>query len=76
MFLVHSPEREDPGNPNSPRETIPKICGGETPACLKAGLALYGQVINRVVPVSHHPRRRTTKLLENISPRGQYRARE
>src|SRR4029077_2283109 len=28
IFLVHSPEREDPGNPNFTTETIPKICGG------------------------------------------------
>lgn len=66
IFLVHSPEREDPGNPNFTTETIPKICGGITPACLEAGVALYSQVINRVVPVSSTRAAELTKLLENI----------
>ncbi len=34
VFLVFSPEREDPGNPNFETRTIPKVCGGTTPACL------------------------------------------
>ena len=33
IFLVFSPEREDPGNPNFTTRTIPKVCGGDTPAC-------------------------------------------
>ena len=66
VFLVHSPEREDPGNPNFTTETIPKICGGITPACLEAGVALYSQVINRVVSVSTTRAAELTKLLENI----------
>jgi UDP-N-acetyl-D-glucosamine dehydrogenase len=66
IFLVFSPEREDPGNPNFSTETIPKICGGYTPNCLKVGLALYGQVINKVVPVSGTRAAELTKLLENI----------
>ncbi len=66
IFLVHSPEREDPGNPNFETQTIPKICGGITPACLKAGLALYGSVIDKVIPVSSAKTAELTKLLENI----------
>lgn len=65
-FLVYSPEREDPGNPNFTTNTIPKVCGGVTPACLEVGLALYGQVIDRVVPVSSTRAAELTKLLENI----------
>lgn len=65
-FLVFSPEREDPGNPNFTTRTIPKVCGGNTPACLEVGLALYGQVIDRVVPVSSTRAAELTKLLENI----------
>ena len=65
-FLVFSPEREDPGNPNFSTRTIPKVCGGCTPACLEIGLALYGQVIDRVVPVSSTRAAEMTKLLENI----------
>jgi len=51
IFLCFSPEREDPGNADYSTRTIPKVCGGSTPACLEAGLALYGGVIDRVVPV-------------------------
>ena len=66
MFLVYSPEREDPGNPQFNTQTIPKICGGVTKACLEAGLALYGQAIDVVVPVSSTRVAEMTKLLENI----------
>lgn len=66
VFLVYSPEREDPGNLNFNTRTIPKVCGGITPACMEVGLALYGQVIDRVVPVSSTRAAEMTKLLENI----------
>ncbi|WP_312197194.1 nucleotide sugar dehydrogenase [Stutzerimonas chloritidismutans] len=66
VFLVYSPEREDPGNPNFTTRTIPKVCGGHTPACQEIGMALYGQVIDRVVPVSSTRAAEMTKLLENI----------
>ncbi len=66
VFLVFSPEREDPANPNFKTQTIPKVCGGNTSACLEVGKALYGQVIDRVVPVSSTRAAEMTKLLENI----------
>ncbi|MDD5363765.1 MAG: nucleotide sugar dehydrogenase [Gallionellaceae bacterium] len=66
VALVFSPEREDPGNPDFSTRTIPKVVGGVTPACLQVGLALYGQVIDRVVPVSSTRAAEMTKLLENI----------
>lgn len=66
IFLVYSPEREDPGNPNFTTNTIPKVVGGSTPACLEVGLALYGHVIDQLVPVSSNRAAELTKLLENI----------
>lgn len=66
VFLVFSPEREDPGNPNFETRTIPKICGGTTPACQQAGIALYSPAIDKVVPVSSTRAAELTKLLENI----------
>ncbi|QQU70390.1 UDP-N-acetyl-D-glucosamine 6-dehydrogenase [Pseudomonas fluorescens] len=66
IFLVYSPEREDPGNPNFETRTIPKIIGGDTPACLEVGTALYEQAIDQVVPVSSTKAAEMTKLLENI----------
>ncbi|MCO5789087.1 UDP-N-acetyl-D-glucosamine dehydrogenase [Pseudomonas sp. G11-2] len=66
IFLVYSPEREDPGNPDFETRTIPKVIGGHTPACLEVGLALYEQAIDQVVPVSSTKAAEMTKLLENI----------
>ena len=65
-FLVFSPEREDPGNPNFTTRTIPKVCGGVTAACQEVGVALYSAVIDQVVPVSSTRAAEMTKLLENI----------
>ena len=66
VFLVYSPEREDPGNPDFETRTIPKVIGGHTPACLEVGLALYQPAIDKVVPVSSTKAAELTKLLENI----------
>jgi UDP-N-acetyl-D-glucosamine dehydrogenase len=66
IFVVYSPEREDPGNPKFSTRDIPKVCGGYTVSCLEVGVALYEQVIKRVVPVSSTRVAELTKLLENI----------
>lgn len=66
VFLVFSPEREDPGRQDFSTKTIPKVVGGHTAACLQAGQALYGAVIDKVVPVSSTKVAEMTKLLENI----------
>ncbi len=66
VFLVFSPEREDPGNPDFTTRTIPKVCGGVTSACQEVGVALYGSVIDKVVQVSSTRAAEMTKLLENI----------
>lgn len=66
FFLVYSPEREDPGNPNFETQTIPKVAGGHTPACLRVAEALYGIFIDRVVTVSSTEAAEMVKLLENI----------
>lgn len=66
FHLAFSPEREDPGNPNSKVATIPKVVGGLTPACLAKAIALYERAVERVVPVSSCRAAEATKLLENI----------
>ncbi|MDR2945642.1 MAG: nucleotide sugar dehydrogenase [Candidatus Adiutrix sp.] len=66
FFLVYSPEREDPANPSFGTRNIPKVLGGSTPACGRAGQALYQTIIDRVVPVSSTRAAELTKLLENI----------
>ena len=66
IFLVYSPEREDPGNPNFETSTIPKVVGGYSDSCRKIGIALYEQAISKIVPVSSTKVAEMTKLLENI----------
>ena len=66
IFLVYSPEREDPGNAHFNTATIPKVMGGSTAACSDVGVALYEQAISEVVAVSSTRAAEMTKLLENI----------
>src|SRR6186713_2973208 len=66
FHLAFSPEREDPGNPDSKVAKIPKVIGGLTPACLEKAKTLYGKAIQTVVPVSSCRVAEATKLLENI----------
>ena len=66
FHLAFSPEREDPGNPQSQVAAIPKVIGGYTPACLAKAAALYNQAIKTIVPVSSCRAAEATKLLENI----------
>ncbi|MBK9292985.1 MAG: nucleotide sugar dehydrogenase [Oligoflexia bacterium] len=66
VFVLFSPEREDPGNAKFHTTNIPKVVGGTTPTCLEVGVTLYNQVIEKVVPVSSTRAAEMTKLLENI----------
>ncbi len=66
VFLVYSPEREDPGNPDFTTHTIPKVVGGHTEACMEVGKAMYQPAIDQIVPVSSTKAAEMTKLLENI----------
>ena len=66
FHLAFSPERQDPGNPNSKVAEIPKVVGGFTPACLDKAVALYSLAVGKVVPVSSCKVAEAAKLLENI----------
>lgn len=66
LFLVFSPEREDPGRGDFTTKSIPKVVGGHTESCLKVGVQLYEKIIDKVVPVSSTKAAEMTKLLENI----------
>jgi len=66
FHLAYSPEREDPGNPNSQVALIPKVIGGLTPACLERAKAVYGRAVKTLVPVSSCRVAEATKLTENI----------
>ena len=65
FFLCFSPERVDPGNRHFNTRTIPKVVGGETPACTRLGAALYSQAVEQVQPVSSTKVAEMVKLLEN-----------
>ena len=66
IFLVYSPEREDPGNPHFSATSIPKVVGGTTANCARVGQALYESVISEVVLVRSTQVAEFAKLLENI----------
>ena len=66
IFLVYSPEREDPGNPRFSATSIPKVVGGTTANCARVGQALYEAVISEVVLVRSTQVAEFAKLLENI----------
>ncbi len=65
FFLSFSPERIDPGNKKWVVENTPKVVGGITPACREVAVALYGTIIERIVPVSSTQAAEMVKLLEN-----------
>jgi UDP-N-acetyl-D-glucosamine dehydrogenase len=65
FFLCFSPERVDPGNEKWHTKNTPKVVGGVTPRCLEAVQAMYGEVIDTLVPVSSPDAAEMVKLLEN-----------
>ncbi len=66
IFVVYSPEREDPGNASFGIRQIPKVVSGVTQNCLAAAQALYGGAVDTLVPVASTRVAEMTKLLENI----------
>jgi UDP-N-acetyl-D-glucosamine dehydrogenase len=66
FHLAFSPEREDPGNPESQVADIPKVVGGYTLACRDHAVAVYERAVKTMVPVSSCRVAEATKLLENI----------
>ncbi|MCS6913982.1 MAG: nucleotide sugar dehydrogenase [Myxococcales bacterium] len=65
FYLCFSPERVDPGNKRFHTKNTPKVIGGITPNCLEVIQAMYGEVIDRLVPVSSTDAAEMVKLLEN-----------
>ena len=65
FFLAFSPERIDPGNEQYGTNNIPKVVGGITNKCAKLASLLYGQIIDRIIPVSSTKVAEMVKLLEN-----------
>ncbi|PIP13689.1 MAG: UDP-N-acetyl-D-glucosamine dehydrogenase [bacterium (Candidatus Stahlbacteria) CG23_combo_of_CG06-09_8_20_14_all_34_7] len=65
IFVAFSPERVDPGNSKYKTKNTPKVIGGITKKDTYISLALYEQVIERIVPVKTPEEAEMVKLLEN-----------
>jgi UDP-N-acetyl-D-glucosamine dehydrogenase len=65
FFVAFSPERVDPANPTWGIANTPKIVGGLTANCHRLAVALYADVIDRVVEVSSPEVAELAKILEN-----------
>lgn len=63
--LAFSPERIDPGNREWTTRNIPRVVGGIDAASTGAAGALYGHIVETVVPVSSPRVAEMVKLLEN-----------
>ena len=63
--LCFSPERVDPGNPTWHTRNTPKVIGGISEECTKAGVAFYRRFLDTLVPVSSSEVAEMTKILEN-----------
>ncbi len=65
IFVAFSPERVDPGNAKFQTKNTPKVVGGHTKNCLEAVVAMYGECLEKLVPVSSCDAAEMCKLLEN-----------
>lgn len=66
FFLAYSPEREDPGNLHFETSQIPKVVGADHESSRRLALALYEQIVPKVVEVSSAATAEAVKLTENI----------
>lgn len=65
VYVAFSPERVDPGNREFALKNTPKVIAGATADCLQMATALYGHIVDTLVPVSSTDAAEMTKLLEN-----------
>lgn len=65
FLLAFSPERVDPGNPQFQTHNIPKVVGGVSQDSTEVAAALYGEIVERVFPVSSARVAEAAKLWEN-----------
>jgi nucleotide sugar dehydrogenase len=65
LFLVHSPERVDPGNQCYSTKNTAKVVGGAGPKSLDVGIVFYRQTIEKVVALSCTKAAELTKVFEN-----------
>ena len=66
FFLAFSPERIDPGNAHYTLRTMPKVVGGIEAVSTEMTVALYSQLVDRIVPVSSAMTAEMIKMYENV----------
>lgn len=66
FFLAFSPERDDPGNKDHTKTTIPKIVAGECEGSSQLAEVFYNAFLNKVVAVSSTKTAEAIKITENI----------
>lgn len=66
FFLAYSPEREDPGNLHFETSQIPKVVGADHENSRRLAVALYEQIVPKVVEVNSAATAEAVKLTENI----------
>jgi len=65
FFLVHSPERVDPGNKRYTTQNTNKLVGGVTQSCTDVAAAFYGETIIKVIRCSSPAVAEMAKVFEN-----------
>jgi len=66
FWIGFSPEREDPGNERYNTTSIPKVIAGDGDQASELMKALYGAVVETVVPVSSPSVAEAVKITENV----------
>ncbi len=66
LFIIYSPEREDPGNKNFQINKIVKIVSGYTNNCNVIGKLIYSKIVSGIYLAPNIKTAEMAKLLENI----------
>jgi len=64
--VAYSPERVDPGNKQFPIDKVPTVVGGINTECTDIAAALYGTVVDKIIPVRDARTAESVKMVENI----------
>lgn len=66
LFIIYSPEREDPGNKKYQINKITKIVSGYSTHCTFIGKLIYSKIVNEIYTTPNIKTAEMAKLLENI----------
>ena len=66
LFIIYSPEREDPGNKKFKINKITKIVSGYSKNCMEIGKLVYSRIVDKIYTAPNIKTAEMAKLLENI----------